>query len=320
MLPIAYSVSETLKEHVGAVDTLRRLVLAAPVSPMNELKLRFQAMVNRIYGSLTLGGISISKHDILTTLTSPPKRPKPQEQQVLAYKQALEWIRSDWTANPKPITPAVVTALATMVLARPASSVERAFSPIEQEVRRVLDYLESRVDHPIIISAVAHAQLLAMPVGQDDVGRIARLTSSLFLAKFGYDLRGMLAPEKSWQEAPESYKRAHTTIAQTGQMTAWLEYCAKTQRVAIEELKRDIGHISQGVRTEVPASFWELNERQKAVLALLENPTATITNREVQKRFRVSQITASRDLTKLVSLGLLLPRGKGRAVKYLKGG
>ncbi len=44
----------------------------------------------------------------------------------------------------------------------------------------------------------------------------------------------------------------------------------------------------------------------------------TITNKKVQKLFKVSQITASRDLAKLASVGLLFTHGKGRSVYYTK--
>ena len=68
----------------------------------------------------------------------------------------------------------------------------------------------------------------------------------------------------------------------------------------------------------LPNSFWQLNDRQKSILGFLENPDATITNKRVRSLFKISQITASRDLTKLANLGLLFAHGKGRSVFYTK--
>ena len=56
----------------------------------------------------------------------------------------------------------------------------------------------------------------------------------------------------------------------------------------------------------ISSSFWDLNERQKVILGILDQPGVSITNKTVQKRFKISQITASRDLSKLAILGLLL--------------
>jgi len=61
-----------------------------------------------------------------------------------------------------------------------------------------------------------------------------------------------------------------------------------------------------------------LNDRQNKILERLENPNLKITNKDVQKMFGVSQITASRDLSKMANLGILLPHGKGRSVFYTK--
>ena len=63
---------------------------------------------------------------------------------------------------------------------------------------------------------------------------------------------------------------------------------------------------------------WKLTERQKKIMEKLENPNIQITNRDVQKMFTVSQITASRDLSKMVNLGILLPHGKGRSIFYTR--
>ena len=71
-------------------------------------------------------------------------------------------------------------------------------------------------------------------------------------------------------------------------------------------------------KNNASASLWRLSNRQKLIMEKLENPNIKITNREVAKMFAVSQITASRDLSKMVNLGILLPHGKGRSVYYTK--
>ncbi len=65
-------------------------------------------------------------------------------------------------------------------------------------------------------------------------------------------------------------------------------------------------------------SYFELNDRQTSILNMLDLPQGSITNRKIQKAYKVSQITASRDLAKLTTLGFLFSHGKGRSVYYTK--
>ncbi|MCX6732604.1 MAG: hypothetical protein NTV98_03635 [Candidatus Roizmanbacteria bacterium] len=51
---------------------------------------------------------------------------------------------------------------------------------------------------------------------------------------------------------------------------------------------------------------------------LFSTPGAKVSNRMVQKKFKVSQITASRDLAKLADSGLIFAIGKGRSTYYTK--
>jgi predicted HTH transcriptional regulator len=59
----------------------------------------------------------------------------------------------------------------------------------------------------------------------------------------------------------------------------------------------------------------ELNKRQRAILELAVS-TGSVTNRQVQEKFRVVRDTAHRDLVILCELGLLQQQGKGRATLY----
>ena len=147
-------------------------------------------------------------------------------------------------------------------------------------------------------------------------GILARLVHYLFLAKYGFDTRGWVTPERVWQADEVTYKRLIEAYTKDHALTRWLEYIAQSMQTNLETLAADIRESRFHI--EYPPSFWELSDRQKEIMKLMAHPETTITNRQVHKRFRVSQITASRDLAKLTSLGLLYPHGKGRAVYYTK--
>ena len=61
----------------------------------------------------------------------------------------------------------------------------------------------------------------------------------------------------------------------------------------------------------------DLSVRQARILDLCERMGA-VTNKEVCEAFEVSEVTAGRDLSEMVSKGLLQRVGKGRATSYTK--
>ena len=71
---------------------------------------------------------------------------------------------------------------------------------------------------------------------------------------------------------------------------------------------------------EIPGSVEEqLTERQRMVVGWLA-AGETITNRECQDRLGISKVTATKDLSALVEMGLAERIGKGRNVRYVYSG
>ena len=126
----------------------------------------------------------------------------------------------------------------------------------------------------------------------------------------------MLNLEEYYRRDIVTYHRMLEISKIQGNMTLFLEYFVYGMSASLEKIMDDIRSLKTG--EYLPASFWKLNSRQKAIMETLENPEEKITNKQVQKRFNVSQITASRDLTNLTNLGLLLTHGKGRSIYYTK--
>jgi hypothetical protein len=61
-----------------------------------------------------------------------------------------------------------------------------------------------------------------------------------------------------------------------------------------------------------------LNERQIEALRLMVNEGRELSNKEYRERFGVTSVTAFRDLTQLVELGLARAEGAGRGRKYVR--
>jgi hypothetical protein len=316
MLPLAYTESVELKEHLHAVDALRQQVLCIPLSPKMELKARWDAKTTCIYSSLALSHALISRGQVAKILANQTRHIPAEYRDVIAYEHALDYIQGSWTASAKPITVSTIRTLANMTLGLPEDSITRAISAVEPQVRSMLEYLENQADHPVIQAGIAICLLSTSVAIPSDSGIVARLTGTTFLAKYGYDIRGLLTVEKNWLANESSYSIALTSLQKQGNLNHWLLYYVSTIEENLHERFEELTNAK--IHQDFGSHFWELNDREKGILTHLSDPASSITNRKVQQLFNVSQITASRDLSKLNTLGLLIPHGHGRSIFYTR--
>jgi len=316
MLPLAYTESSDLKEHLTRIGMLREQLLTIPLPPKTEMKFRWEARATRIHSSLTLAHTLFSRGQIVKILSSHTKHIPSDYRDVLAYDRALNYIDEYWVANQKQISISSVLTLAGMVLPNPKDTIERAFLAVEAPVKTTLEYLENQKDHPIIQAGIALCLFSTSASISLDSGVIARLVTAMFFAKYGYDCRGLLSVEKNWVAAGDIYDSSLASHQKDGNLNRWLLFFAQSVEENLQERIEDVSNLK--FHQEFPAAFWELSDRQKTVIRYLEEPTNSITNKKVQGMFGISQITASRDLSKLTTLGLIASHGKGRSVSYTR--
>ncbi|RPJ04988.1 MAG: Fic family protein [Spirochaetaceae bacterium] len=280
------------------------------------MKARWDAKTTCIYSSLALSHTLLSRGQVAKILANQTRHIPTEYKDVLSYEKALDYIQEVWAASTKPITVLTVRTLAEMVLGQPPEAVERAVNAVEPSIRTLLEYLENQTDHPVIQAGIALCLLSTGAAIPSDSGIVARLTANAFLAKYGYDIRGFLTVEKHWLMNESSYSIALTSLQKQGNLNHWLLFYVSTIEANLQERYEDISNTQ--VHQDFSAQFWELNERQKGILTHLSDPASSITNRKVQQLFDVSQITASRDLAKLNTLGLIFPHGRGRSITYTR--
>lgn len=316
MIKISYNISFPLKQSLHTIELLRQKMLLTPLSPKTELCFRWEATVKRLYWSLTFADQSLSKAEIAELLTTQNKKHlTARERDVLNYKRTIDYIVQNWLVSSKLVTPSTIFTLHR--LACPG----RLHIP-EKNLIDILNHIQTGSENPIIQAAIAQIQLLSMAsladfaFSTDGNRRLSQLAALLFLYKNGYDFRGMLILEEYWERHNTLFQEATAQAFKNGDITFWLK--CFTQGVITQLHKVTQKFASAHTFPELSSSFWELNQRQKDILTFLEEPRRTITNRQVQRLFKISQITASRELSKLVTLGLLFTHGKGRSVYYTK--
>lgn len=314
---LAYNVSEHLSGYLSKIEKLRTDILTYPLSPANETRLKWDTLMERIIWSLSLSDSPINKDDVIKLLTTPPKRKLTKEEKdVLSLKNTFNYLRENWLASKNPVSLTTVKKIYDVSCRAGLGPMSGLTEYSEKRINALFDYLQKGQDHPIIQAGITQAEIINITPFDNGNGRVARLLSYLFLYKGGYDFRGMLNLEEYYKRDVVTYKRMQEMSKIQGNMTLWLEYFAFGVGSALEKSFDQMKNLR--FQENVHASFWKLNGRQREIMNALEIPEEKVTNKEVQKLFGISQITASRDLTRLTSLGLLLAHGKGRSVFYTK--
>lgn len=311
MLNISYNISPRLNEYLSEIEELRKQILLTPIPQALELRLRWEATFNRIHYSLKLAGNSMKKADMLKLLSEiTHKKIREDQKAVLKYKETLDYISRNWPGSQKAVNASDIIDLHRII------GNGRLRVPLAG-LQYLLDYLQASIDNPVIQAAIVNIEMEKMQLFTENNSLIAHLAADLFLYKYGYDFKGFLAYEAAWMEDEKTFKENRQRALEAVSLTLWLEYFAQNILRQMESILQSIKKPKIGT-LDLKESFWALKDRQKSILNFLDQPQATITNRQVQKRYKISQITASRDLAKLTNLGYLFSHGKGRSVYYTR--
>jgi Fic family protein len=311
MLNITYNISPRLNDYLSKIDDLRKQILLEPIPPDKALQLRWEATFNRIHYSLKLAGNPLKKTEVMMLLSEITHKYLDDDQKaVLKYKEVLDYISQNWQGSRNAVDAQALIDLHKLI------GNGRLRVP-QAGLQTLLDYLQTEGENPIIQAAIVEIEMEKMQLFTENNGLIAHLAADLFLYKYGYDFKGFLAYEAGWMRDVDKFKENHERSLSAVSLTLWLEYFAESILEQLETIIQSIKNPKSGT-LDLKESFWRLNERQRLILNFLNQPQTTITNRQVQNKCKISQITASRDLAKLENLGHLLSHGKGRATYYTK--
>lgn len=311
MKDFSYNTSDKLQKILNNIDEKRIKILTALISPKDELRLRWEASIDRISASFSLAGTAVAKQEIINLFSKEDFRKINKSlAEITYYKKGFDLIVMEWLANRKNLSLKTIVNLFGIIFKRVK------FPASEEKIRHVLEFIQSSKEHSVILSGIFLVQFLALSSRGVNENKFSRLLAYLFLYKGGYDFRGLLKIEPGLVKDKDNFREIIESSIKSGNLTLWLEYYAQKIDEALDEVLKDIE--SNHFHLDAPAKNFVLNDRQKEILTFLEIPEKTITNRNVQKLFEVSQITASRDLARLASLGLIFVHGKGRSVYYTK--
>lgn len=311
MINFSYSIAPQQRKELEDIEATRNKILLQLISPKEEIRLRWDTTLERIRTTLRLTKIDTTLKDLAQILSiDGKKRIGPREQEALDYKRANSYIQENWLINLHPVTAQALDQL--------YSSIKSVRIELDYKgTKQMLDFIQvNPPEHPVIQAAIAFIATSDLLPKQANNVKYPLLSSLIFLYKYGFDFRGMLNMEEFFQNDLGHFTAILENSKQTGNISEFLEYFITATAIQADKGLRKIQ--KREFITTIPESFYELSKRQTDILSLLDQPGAQITNKTVQKHFKVSQITASRDLARLASLGILFSHGRGRSIHYTR--
>lgn len=307
MLTFSYTISPALKQEIERINETRNKILLQLIPRKEEMQLRFETVIDRATMVSRLTATKLKRQEILEAL-DPTKKKNKIDQDNASYARALELVNQSWFLEERKVKIDTIKKLMSEMGIR--KNID------DKQVADALDFIQVNPEHPIVQAGLAF-MLLTQVLPRDDNGiKLSVIASYIFMYKHGYDFRGILCLEDFLTTDIDHFNALCDQAIRERNLSSYLEYFTQAVSISAEHALRKI--VAHELKHDIPASFYELTERQKDIMALFIKPGIKVSNRIVQKEFKISQITASRDLAKLHSLGLIFSAGKGRSVYYTR--
>lgn len=188
------------------------------------------------------------------------------------------------------------------------------YSEIPELLDELVEYVNTTEDHPLIIAAVVHYQLVTIHPFEDGNGRTARLMSGYIMDYYGYGFGGIGSLEEYFAyDADEYYNSLQMglpSLYYSGRDNPphpeiWVHYFLRM----VELYAKKVYELSKSAQEDViSGSLSYLNTKEKELLRLLlKKHIYEFTPIEISKEIGVTNKTVINRLVNLVNNGFVIP-------------
>jgi len=292
------------------------------------------------YASTSIEGNPLPLTEVKKILKSKPAHIRDSEKEVLNYNQALQDLNTQLVKGKITISLQFVLEIQKQVIDGLLPKVETGYlrerpvvvndprtgqpvylPPDTEDVKQLMEDLvefankNKEVIDPLILAGIFHKQMVIIHPFMDGNGRTTRLVTKVLLAHMGLDTFNLFSFENYYNQNVTKYFQtvgefgSYYELVEKIDFTKWLEYFTEG---IIDELLR-----VQKLLPETSISpATELQTYHKQILQFIQKK-GFIKDSDYAKLTDRAKATRALDFLKLVELGLLERRGKGRATYYV---
>ncbi|MGQ0696177.1 MAG: Fic family protein [Nitrospiraceae bacterium] len=326
-----FAVSARVVGELEAIAVLRERILAATVQVPWMPSLQRDARVRNTHSSTAIEGnpLTLEQVRLIEEGHGLPAEPARAQREVLNYLAGLRYVERH--ANKKLITHRDVLTLHKILAGDVMDQGEagryrdiqvyvgRYTPPAPQLVSGLMAELlawwneRAREWSAVISSAILHYQFEDIHPFADGNGRTGRALALWELYRRGFDTYHIFSVDEIYGEDRPAYYAALANVRKQGHdLTAWIEYCARSLRVTLERVWTRIQHLGASAAPKKVI----LRPRQEQLLRLLKD-RRSMTPKEIRESLRVSKQGAMDLLNPLLEAGLVQRSGTQKSGRYM---
>ncbi len=293
------------------------------------------------YASTSIEGNPLPLTEVKKILKNQPDHVRDSEREVLNYNAALEMLNAELEQGKSQLTVERLVQIQKQITDKllpahqsghvrsepvlvndPRTGKVAYIPPDVKDVQPLIDDLLTYISNekgtvdPLILAGLFHKQFVLIHPFIDGNGRTTRLATKVLLAALGLDTFKLFSFENYYNH---NITRYFQTVGEYGDyyekqkagevdFTSWLEYFTEG---IIDELLR-----VQKLLPTIQTPDTTLQPYHHAILDIIKEK-GFATDKDYAERTERAKATRALDLQKLVSLGLIEQRGKGRATYYV---
>ncbi|MCR5736590.1 MAG: Fic family protein [Eubacterium sp.] len=342
--------NEILK-YIMEIEKNRYMVSTVKMSRSVASKLRKNSKKKSSYASNKIEGNPLSEKQVDEVIEQDERRHflKP-EQEVRNYFLALQFLEEKAKKKEKfskklildvqkyvekgaakekiglrgPMPPGVLFAVYDAQTGRP-DYIPPEYSDIPDLLDELVEYVNTTDDHPLIVAAIVHYQLVTIHPFEDGNGRTARLLSGYVLDINGYGFNGIGSLEEYFaydvDEYYESIQMGLPALYYSGRdepphPEIWINYFLRMVHLYSAKV-RELSESESN--EEIIGSLSYLKTKEKELLLFLMNHyKGKFTPIEVSREFNVTNKTIINRLAVLVKNGFVEPIMVNERIRYYR--
>ena len=334
-----YKISNKILNNLMEIAEVRSLVSHTSILPKQEVKLRRQALVRMIHSSTSIEGNILNRYEVEKILAG-QKVDAPQRDifEVKNYQEAMYYV-SRFVEKKQKITVKTILEIQQLVTKNTLSEercgnfrkdkvyvvmrigqriIKISYTGPEAKkvpklVKNLVDWLEKTKKEdicPIIVAALAHAEIAAIHPFADGNGRTARVLATLILYQRGYDFRKLFALEDYYNQNRLAYYKAihlgkNYQERLKADLTNWLEYFIGGFASEMQSVREMLIPLSLDAKMKDKIGGQVYLDKNQIKIVDFMMTMGKFNRKDIEEILDVSSATAKRLIQGLVKTGLI---------------
>lgn len=335
-----YTITDRLLANIKRINTLVNELNNRRFPHLVLVEFEKTAIAVSTYASTSIEGNPLPLTEVKKILKSRPAHIRGSEKEVLNYNKALQDLNRELEKGEvrlsldlilkiqKQVTAGLLAKFESgrlrekpVVVNDPRTAKVVYLPPDAKEIKGLLEDLIDFIDinketiDPLMVSGIFHKQMVIIHPFMDGNGRATRLATKVLLAKMGLNTFNLFSFENYYNK---NITRYFQTVGEYGNyyelvdkivFSPWLEYFTEGIIDELLRVQKQLGEVGITPQTQLQPHHLKIIEfiRRKGF----------ITDRDYAKLADRAKATRALDFLRLIELGLIERKGKGRATYYV---